>query len=276
MKTRSVLVTGTTSGVGRALLELYARSGARVISVNRRRVPELESRYPAVRFEHVDVRFNDEVERLVRRLVQSAELPDVFILNAGINRVDNDEAFDLSSYRSVLETNLYGVLNFVQPLTELVTSDEPRHVIALSSTVTYGGNPYALGYSTSKQAVSACFDAWSRMYTRTDLVFQRVTLGPVRTAIYTMEHRLPRWMSWVKALFSTSPEATARAVARFAETRRRNLFHPWQAIPLYLGLGLCRLLLPGFFRGRTTLAGNARRVRGRASQVLLTKNEDPR
>ena len=57
-------MTGTTSGVGRALLELYARSGARVISVNRRRVPELESRYPAVRFEHVDVRFNDEVERI--------------------------------------------------------------------------------------------------------------------------------------------------------------------------------------------------------------------
>ena len=40
----------------------YARSGAKVVSVNRRRVPELESDYPSVRFECVDVRSAEEVE----------------------------------------------------------------------------------------------------------------------------------------------------------------------------------------------------------------------
>ena len=63
MKIESVLVTGTSSGLGRALLDLYAKSGVKVISVNRRRLPELEALYPRVRFECVDVRSAEEVER---------------------------------------------------------------------------------------------------------------------------------------------------------------------------------------------------------------------
>src|SRR6185437_16385301 len=105
---QSVLITGTTSGLGRALLEHYAGSGVRVIAVNRRRVSELEARHPTVRFECLDVRAARDVEVLVGGLAASGELPDVFILNAGINRLDNDETFDLPLYRDVIETNLYG------------------------------------------------------------------------------------------------------------------------------------------------------------------------
>ena len=259
MKLQRVLVTGTTSGVGRALLDLYAKSGARVISVNRRRVPELESHYPQVRFECVDVRSAAEVDELVRRLVESAELPDIFILNAGINSIDNDESFDTSSYRAVLDTNLYGVLNFVQPLTRLGAGAGSRHVVAISSMANYVGNPYGLGYHTSKRALTTCFDVWSRMYAGTDLVFQRVMLGPVQTEIYTMHDRFPAWMVWVKHVFSASLDGTARAIAGFAVTRRRRLFYPWQAIPLYLGMWICHACVPGFFQGRKTLAGFARR-----------------
>lgn len=259
MKAERVLITGTTSGVGRALLEHYVLHGAVVTSVNRRRVPELESLYPGVRFEQLDVRASEDVERLVQSLADRGELPDVFILNAGINRVDNDEAFELAVYRSVLETNLYGVLHFVAPLTRLPPSESPRHIVAVSSMANYVGNPYGLGYHTSKRALTACFDVWSKMYLGTDLVFQQVMLGPVRTAIYTMGDQFPRWMTWLKDAFSGSLDGTARAVARFARTRKQKLFHPWRAIPLYLGMWSFRALVPGFFRGRVSLAGKARR-----------------
>jgi len=260
MPAESVLVTGTTSGVGRALLELYAARGARVVSVNRRRVPELEAGYPDVRFECVDVRSAEDVGELIRRLAESAALPEVFILNAGINRVDNDAAFELDAYRSVIDTNLYGVLNFVAPLTRLAPFDVPRHVVAVSSMVRYVGNPYALGYTTSKQALTTCFEVWSRMYAETDLIFQRVMLGPVPTAIYTMHDRFPNWMVRIKSALSGTPDAAARAIARFAATRRRRLFHPWHSVPLYAVMWLCRACIPGLFRGKKTLGGAARRA----------------
>lgn len=259
MKTKTVLITGTTSGVGRALLEHYVESGAKVVSVNRRRAPELESRYPPVRFECLDVRSADDVARLVESLAESAELPEVFILNAGINRVDNDEAFQLSTYREVMETNLYGVLNFVQPLTLLPPGRIPRHVIAVSSMANYVGNPYGLGYHASKRALTACFRVWSRMYAGTDLIFQQVMLGPVPTAITTMARELPSWVVAIRDAFSGSLAGTVRAVSRLALTRKKRLFYPWRAVPLYFTLWLCQSLVPGFLRGQRTLAGKGRR-----------------
>lgn len=259
----SVLITGTTSGIGRALLDHYAKSGAKVICVNRRRVEEVESRYPSVRFECLDVRCAKDVERLVHSLAKTAELPEVFILNAGINRVDNDESFQLSCYREVIDTNLYGVVNFVQPLTELPVDRVQRHVVAISSMASYVGNPYGLGYTTSKKAMSACFEVWAKMYAGTDLVFQQVMLGPVRTAIYTMADKFPTWMVWIKNLFSASTDGTVRAVSRFAQTNKHKMLYPWQACPLYVGMWLGRCLIPGFFQGRKTLDGRPRRVAAR-------------
>ena len=257
---RSVLITGTTSGLGRALLEHYAQNGTKVVSVNRRRVAEFESQYPSVRFECVDVRSAQDVDKLVRGLAESGELPEVFILNAGINRVDNDESFQLSAYREVIDTNLYGVLSFVEPLTQLPSIHVQRHVVAISSMASYVGNPYGLGYYTSKKALTACFGVWSKMYAGTDLVFQQVMLGPVRTGIYTMADKFPAWMVWVKNLFSAKLDGAVRAVSRFALTRRKKLIYPRQAFPLYVAMWLGQCLIPGFFRGRKTRDGKTRRV----------------
>jgi NAD(P)-dependent dehydrogenase (short-subunit alcohol dehydrogenase family) len=256
----SVLITGTTSGVGRALLEHYAGNGAKVVSVNRRRAEELESQYPSVRFECVDVRVAEHVDKLVQSLAKSAQLPEVFILNAGINSVDNDEAFELASYKAVIETNLYGVLNFIQPLMRLPAGPVALHVIAISSMAHYVGNPYGLGYTTSKRALTTAFDAWSKMYTGTDLVFQQVMLGPVDTAIYTMADKFPRWMVRFRDLASGSLDGTVRAVSRFALTRKKKLFYPRRAVPLFLGMWLGQSLIPGFFQGQRTIDGKARRA----------------
>lgn len=257
---KSVLITGTTSGVGRALLEHYAQDGANVISVNRRPVAELAARYPSVRFECVDVRAAEDVDRLVRHLAESDLLPEVFLLNAGINRVDNDVSFQLSSHREVIETNLYGVLNFVAALTRLPVLPVRRHVVAISSMANYAGNPYGLGYYTSKKALTASFDVWSRMYAGTDLVFQQVMLGPVRTAIFTMDGKFPPWMVWIKNLFSASLDGTVRAVSRFALTQKKKLIYPLQALPLFGAARLGQCLIPGFLQGRKTLDGKRRRL----------------
>jgi NAD(P)-dependent dehydrogenase (short-subunit alcohol dehydrogenase family) len=210
----------------------------------------------------VDVRSGTEVDELVTGLARTGELPQVFILNAGINRIDNDESFDLAVYEEVLVTNLYGVLHFVQPLTRLPSGGVPRHVVAVGSMASYVGNPYGLGYHTSKKALAASFDVWSRMYSETDLVFQQVLLGPIRTGMFTMSDELPAWMGHVKEACSGSLDAAVGAISRFARTRKRRLYHPPQAVPLYLGMRLGQSLVPGLFQGRKTLAGKARRARG--------------
>jgi hypothetical protein len=128
--------------------------------------------------------------------------------------------------------------------------------------VTHAGNPYGLGYQTSKQALTTCFDVWSNMYTGTDLVFKQVILGPVHTSIYTMEQKLPSWMVRIKSLSSASLNGTVRAIARFARTRKKKLVHPWRAVAVFGAVRLARWLVPGFIQGQRTLAGKPRRKAG--------------
>ena len=125
--------------------------------------------------------------------------------------------------------------------------------------VTYAGNPYGLGYQTSKQALTTCFDVWSHMYTGTDLVFKQVILGPVPTSMYTMDEKLPGWMSRIKRLSSASLNGTVRAISRFARTRKKKLIHPWRAFAVFGTFRLARRLVPGFFQGQRTLDGKPRR-----------------
>jgi len=262
MTAESVLVTGTTSGIGRALLAHYAAQGAKVIAVNRRRVPELEAAFPTASFPCVDVRSQEEVAKLLTSLAEAGELPDVFILNAAINAIDNDESFDVKVFREVLETDLFGVLNFIGPLTGLSPRPTVCHVIAVSSMASFVGNPYGLGYHASKRSLTSCFDRWSQMYRGTDLVFQQVMLGPVRTTMYNMAERLPGWMARGKDAFSVSAERTARAIARLATTRKKKLFFPWRAAFLFFGMWVGQSLLSIFFLGRKTLSGHRRRGLG--------------
>ena len=181
-------------------------------------------------------------------------------MNAGINRIDNDEGFDLAAFEDVVATNLFGALSFVAPLARLPPDGLPRHLIAIGSMAAFVGNPYGVGYHASKKALAACFATWSRMYAGTDLVFQRVVLGPIRTPMYTMAGRLPAWMGRVRDGISAPLDGAVRAIAGLATTRKPTLIYPWRAIPLYLAMGLGQTLVPGFFQGRKTLAGDARRT----------------
>jgi NAD(P)-dependent dehydrogenase (short-subunit alcohol dehydrogenase family) len=182
------------------------------------------------------------------------------ILNAGINAVDNDESFDLAAYKAVMETNLYGVLHFVAPLLEVTKPPGQVHIVAVSSLAGFVGNPYGLGYFSSKRALTSCFDVWARMYAGTDLIFQQVILGPVPTEIKTMADHLPAWMVSARDLFSGTQKGAARAIFEFAATGRSRLYYPRRAVPLFLGMKMGQSLIPGFYQGRRTLDGRARRT----------------
>ena len=131
--------------------------------------------------------------------------------------------------------------------------------------VDYVGNPYGLGYQTSKKALTACFDVWAGMYAQTDLVFKQVMLGPVHTGIYTMGDRLPGWMVRMRSLVSTSLDDAVGAISRFVPTRKRKLIYPSRALPAFGAMWLGRRLVPGFWQGRKTLDGKPRRKQPRVS-----------
>ena len=82
-----VLITGTTSGIGRGLLKFYREAGLRLITVNRREISD--ELHEGVNSFVLDISNEHDVGMLFNELSETSAMPDVFVLNAGINKIDN-------------------------------------------------------------------------------------------------------------------------------------------------------------------------------------------
>ncbi len=265
---KHVLITGTTSGLGRGLLEYYAGAGIQVTAVNRRKCDELEAHFPRVSFRLADVRQQEKIRDLIVHLAESGDLPDLFILNAGINRVDNDSFFDVGIFNEVMETNLLGVMNFVAPITQLEKLSKKVSVVAISSMGSGLPNPYCLSYHVSKRALTASFDVLSEMYAGTPLCFKQVVLGPVPTAIHDTSHKFPKIMSEIKKIFSVSLPEAVQSIVKFSETDQKTLILPWPAYFLFRAVRMAQTAIPGFYRGRKTMDGRKREPKERREETV--------
>ena len=150
------LVTGGTTGIGRAAAELLHRAGARVVVTGRdpatleRARRELGPEYSIVR---ADARSVADAEHLARTIRESFGGLDVAFLNAGIARLAPFEAVDESFYVEHLDTNLKGVFFTLQKVLPLLRAGSS--VIVNTSVAALKAAPHLSVYAAAKGAVSA-------------------------------------------------------------------------------------------------------------------------
>nr|MDH4467805.1 SDR family NAD(P)-dependent oxidoreductase [Bacteriovoracaceae bacterium] len=170
-----VLITGTTSGVGKSLQELYLNSGKIVLAINRRLPPGPWN--GNLRNFICNISDAIEVEKIIDNLIETKEIPGLWILNAGINEIDNIEHLDVNQFKKVLETNLYGSLNFIQGLQ--LKKIKNVTVLTISSTSILVPNSASLGYYISKFAIiNLCR---LLQFCDRDNSYKTVVLGPTNT-----------------------------------------------------------------------------------------------
>lgn len=241
----SVLITGTTSGIGRALLAYYHRHGAKIIAVNRRECPELWSEFPGIELVTLDITDKNAVHRFLGTLRSEDRVPQLFVLNAGINRADNYEGLDFDTFREVMSTNLYGVLSFAGALHDLGLKG--KTLAAISSTSNIVPNPAHIGYYLSKAGLHESFKLLRRRDTHNE--YKTVVLGPVHTNIMA---GYPGPQGAQKKIFdalAVSSEQTAEAVAHFFEGKRFTLLYPLKAWAFYEAVKLLLSVFPNLYQG---------------------------
>ncbi len=94
---KTVLVSGGTSGIGRAVAHAFLRAGASVLAAG---LPSEEPLDPAIRSVPLDVTSAEDVEQVLAPV----DRLDVLVNAAGIIR--RDQEFDLAVFREVLDVNL--------------------------------------------------------------------------------------------------------------------------------------------------------------------------
>lgn len=173
---RSVLVTGASSGIGRALAVALVARGARVVAAARSadRLAALEAELGAA-LEPVaaDVAVPADVERLVA----AAGRLDAVVNNAGFGQVEPFLASDPTVWRATLDTNLIGALLLARAALPSMLAAGRGAIVNVGS-ASASGWPYLALYAASKAALHAASVALDREYAGRGVRVVHVEIGP--------------------------------------------------------------------------------------------------
>ncbi|WP_241069767.1 oxidoreductase [Achromobacter insuavis] len=145
-----VLVTGVSSGIGRATAEKFASQGCKVFGTVRD--VDTASPLPGVELIVMDVRDEASVRNAVKIVVDAADHIDVLVNNAGINLIGSIEETSLAEAEAVFDTNVLGQLRTAQAVLPHMRARRRGRIVNISSVLGFLPAPYMGLYSASKHA----------------------------------------------------------------------------------------------------------------------------
>lgn len=215
---RTVLVTGATSGIGRACAQVFSESGSRVIATGRRTdcLQELADELPGECLTlSFDVTDGDAVEQAVGSLTGDWAEVDLLINSAGI-AIGRDPLQDMSAADSakVIQTNVVGALHTIHAILPGMVERGTGHVINIGSNAGREVYPGGAVYCASKAALDRITKGM-----RMDLLGSGVRVASVDPGMVATEFSARRFGDAARAatLYEGMTPLSARDVAEVVE-----------------------------------------------------------
>ena len=158
MKDKVVIITGGSSGIGKACAEVFGREGGKIVITGRNEKILMEEASLLKRQEIdvlpvvADVSIEKDNEKMVAETISKYGKIDVLINNAGISMHALFEDLDLNVIKKVMDINFYGTVYATKYALPYLLKSKGS-IVAVSSIAGKRGLPVRVGYSASKFAV---------------------------------------------------------------------------------------------------------------------------
>lgn len=158
MKDKVVIITGGSSGIGKALAEVFGRNGSKIMITGRKKealdqaVEDLKAQNIQVVGFQSDVSKEEDNKAMAEEAIREFGKIDILINNAGISMRALFEDLDLDVVKRVMDINFYGVLYATKYCLPSILENKGS-VVGISSIAGFRGLPGRTGYSASKFAL---------------------------------------------------------------------------------------------------------------------------
>jgi short-subunit dehydrogenase len=203
---KTIVVTGTSSGIGHQICIQAAKMNFHVISVSRNIEPLKD--IGGIESFAIDITNKDSVDEFITNLKSRKIKIDILINNAGylVSQLFGDTTYD--SFKETFDVNVFGLVEITRSLIPIINSN--GHVINISSIGGVNGSkkfPGLSAYSSSKAAVIALTEVLAEEH-QNGPSFNVLALGAVQTKM--LKEAFPDYNA------DTKPEEMAKYILDFA------------------------------------------------------------
>ena len=184
LSNKTAVVTGGTKGIGRAIAESLIKAGATVAITARHEdeiteaVSELNKLGPGTATGHVcDVRDYNQV----KSLFADVGAVDILINNAGVGIFASVESMSVEDFRTVLETNVFGVFYCCHEAIPLMKQRGGGYIINISSLAGTNAHPQMAAYNASKFGLNGFSEALMQEVRHDGIKVSYIMPGSVNT-----------------------------------------------------------------------------------------------
>jgi len=166
LENKVVIITGGSSGIGRAISLLFAQQGAEVhifdlqSPLSDDTISEVQQFNKNSKFHPVDI----TNEQLVLNKINALNIIDILINNAGIAQIGNVENTSADDFQKIFDVNVKGAFNCIKAVIPKMVKNKAGVILNMASVASSVGIPDRFGYSMTKGAIKSMTQSIAKDY----------------------------------------------------------------------------------------------------------------
>lgn len=173
----NIIITGASSGIGKATAQLLSRCGYRVLGTSRKKQTDINE----YEMYQLDISSDESVAHFIDQIMGEIDKIDVLINNAGTWYVNIGEETSLEEARDVFEINFFGVVRMINGILPYMRKRKEGKIINIGSMASWIGEPGESFYSASKHALSGYTESIHHELKQLDISVTLIEPGAFKT-----------------------------------------------------------------------------------------------